>query len=148
MGASWRDRQAALLLPFLPRLAVVFPCLVDALACVPAGGVECAAEVFEPLFAEALAWVLEPFEALFECEALPALVCGFFWAEFCAGELTTSVQASPATAAIRKMSSPAKNKGQIKDLPLSLLMRFTVRQPEACPVRMKASTSDCRGPPA
>src|SRR6266446_4719351 len=110
VGASWRDRQVALLLPFLPRLAVDFPCLLDALLCATAG---------------ALGRALEAFAPVLEREALLVLLRGFFSAAVCAGTVTTSAQASPATATIRKIKSPAKKvKGQINDLPLCQAMRL------------------------
>src|SRR5438132_1304657 len=131
VGASWRDRQAALLPPFLPRLAVVFPGFLDALVCA---------------LADPLGPALGAFEPPLECEGLPALLRGFFSAAVCAGTVTTSAHASPATATIRKIKSPAKKvKGQIKDLPLVLMMRFTARPLAVCPARTRASTAaDCR----
>jgi len=64
VGANWRDRQlAALRLLFLPRLAVVFPCLADDFAC--AAG-------------DALGCPPEGFETFFEGAALAVLLGGFF----------------------------------------------------------------------
>src|SRR5258707_11615247 len=112
VGASWRERQAALLLPFLPRLAVAFPCLADALPGALAGALARVVAALEPLLAADFEWAEAAFAPPLECEALlVALLGGFFASVFCAGRFTASAQLRPAIAAIRKIKSPQKSKG-------------------------------------